>query len=57
MATRSRLQDIDIENGVRDDERFNTGGFHRSAKGGEEAVLLREMSSEGSKRKFSTRLR
>lgn len=57
METRSRLQDIDIESGVTNNERFNAGELHRTAKGEEEAVLLQEMSSEGPKRKFSTRRR
>ncbi|KIM38857.1 hypothetical protein M413DRAFT_29799 [Hebeloma cylindrosporum] len=54
MMTRSRLQDVDIENGVVQDER-STGGLYRTAKGGEETIPLRQMSDQGAKRKLSTR--
>jgi hypothetical protein len=57
METRTRLQDVDVESGVINDERFNAGRLHRAAKGEEETVLLQQMSSEGPKRKFSTRRR
>jgi len=57
MKTRSRLQDIDLEGGVINDERFNAGRLHRTAEGEEEAVPLQQMSSEGPKRKFTTRRR
>jgi len=55
MTTRSRQQDDDIEAGVIHNEGFIAGALHRTTNGEEEALPLRPMSNEGTKRNFSTR--
>jgi hypothetical protein len=57
METRTRLQEIDIEGGIIQGERFNAGRLHRAAKGDEEAIPLRQISNESANGKFSARRR